>query len=134
MIKLTNINGNITDVITGLVVNHVDCMDDFNPKVYDKWDIGAVAPMSGEGMGGLAHIINVTNSLYVANCYFTQSDVLFNKDRLNHCVESAVAFAAHCEYDIHISYKTWFRVGYAFLPLNTKYNITINIYDMEEEI
>jgi hypothetical protein len=134
MIKLTNINGDITDVITGVVINHVDCMDDVNPMVHGKWDISASTPVSGEGMCGLAHMINVTNSLYVANCYFTQNDTLFNRDRLNHCVESAVSFADYCEYDVHILSETWFRVGYVFLPLNRKYNVTINIYDIEKEI
>ena len=135
MIKLTNITGNITDATRGLIINATDCMDEREKKVYGKWDIsGATGPLSGEGMGGLAHIIVVSNDIYVANCYITNNNELLDRDKLNHCIESAVAFADCSEYEVHIPYETWVKVGPSFLLINTKYNTTINIYNVEEEI
>ena len=134
MIKLENIDGSIGSAKRGLILNHVDCMDDAPIMVYDKWDIEGITPLSGEGMKGLAHMISLNNDLYVANCYITHNDVYINKGQLNHVAESCLAFAAVCKFDMHVPYDDWFKVGHIFLSLNKEYDVKINIYNGIEEI
>jgi hypothetical protein len=131
MIKNNVVDGNITDVISGLVIHLVECMDEPNGRVYDNWDINEATPLSGDTMIGLAHIITITNSLYIANCYLTLNHKFIDIDRMTHAIESAVAFAEHCEFDIHMPFDVWTKVGHIFLSLNTQYTVNINLYNTQ---
>jgi hypothetical protein len=133
MIETDVVDGDIADVVTGLVINLVDGMDEPNGRVYHKWDIDEATPLSGDTMIGLAHIIAISNSLYIANCYLTFNHKFIDVVRMTHAIESSIAFAAHCEFDVHIPFDVWTKVGHIFLALNTQYEVSINLYNTQKE-